>query len=827
VIIRIVYTLEAVRISFQHANPDAGNESFLLRFETGNDETLCVLVDAGHGVDLDALLEPSDRLGAIGLTHAHADHYASLADVHRDDIPIITSPATAAVLEDVLDIADAEHNVTRSVAVDDAVTPTEDWFSVAPDVEMHPVPAGHIPGATGFLVRATEGDRSHHLLATGDFTVRRAGGFLGFDPDGFVDIDTLFLTAATSDSFETPLTDALGTALEHAHGGAPTLVTTSGIVGPQIAYLLSALADEHGLQVSIRVVGQAAKLYEALGYDCSHVEPVPYFEDTSDCLGRGAIAVAGPDVPRERSSGRLFGVLRENPSACVVQLVGSGDEPISGGRCTIHSYELINHPTRETLVEVHDALDPRQTVITHRHGGSQREFNELSSAVWGAGDTNEYTLFDGQQWQLPPWMDGQVVSSSKGRSVKQFADADVLASLSVPSLDRGDEPDLEAEGIDTEQIGVALHRGSEAAVGLDAPGDPDGRSDADAPKTETISTTMSRNGDDSNEQDDESSSSKPSTGLIRTTGPDLDDLDPALETALDEQSITIEEFSAMLTARKRLAANAPDDDGEESTEKAGRDDVTDPIDDDDSTEAVDGTKSEGEASTTTPVDAADQEESPAEATSIGASEAESGDSTAEPVPEPRETEATSSDETVSNERVDVEPAERSDRVIARSPLPEDDTRGPKSTEAMTLDLNPLAVALAGRIAMRGSGDEEDAAPVDEAIVEAVDEYVVALLAGDASGTDDERFAVDIDASRTVDRALTNFIREDDRFDSTAALVASGVASILDSGPSRTRDVSDLDAYRRHLDAIRDNDAYAFSDTVEIVEAAIVWSAIHE
>jgi len=63
--------------------------------------------------------------------------------------------------------------------------------------------------------------------------------------------------------------------------------------------------------------------------------------------------------------------------------------------------------------------------------------------------------------------------------------------------------------------------------------------------------------------------------------------------------------------------------------------------------------------------------------------------------------------------------------------------------------------------------------------------------------------------------------------STAALVASSVASILDSGPSRTRDVFDLHTYRRHLDAIQNNDAYAFSDTVEIVEAAIVWSAIHE
>lgn len=159
----------------------------------------------------------------------------------------------------------------------------------------------------------------------------------------------LFLPAATNETFGESLTEALGTTLEHAHGGAPTLVTTSGLVGAQFAYLLSALVEEYELGVPIRVVGQVAKLYERLDYDCPRVEQISHFTDPRTCLDPGVITIAGPDVPRERSSGRLFGILRDNPNACVVQLVGSGETPMTEGRCTIHGYELVNHPSRQTL----------------------------------------------------------------------------------------------------------------------------------------------------------------------------------------------------------------------------------------------------------------------------------------------------------------------------------------------------------------------------------------------------------------------------------------------------------------------------------------------
>jgi putative mRNA 3-end processing factor len=447
-----------VDISFHHANPEAGNESFLLRFGTDTDEATCVLVDAGRGVDVDALLAPGDHLAAICLTHAHLDHYRTLSANHRDGVPILTSPATAAILDDVFDVARVEAGMQTSPEIAESITPVDDWTQLAPGLELHPVPAGHAPGAVGFLIRVTNDDATYRLLATGDFTRRSAAGNPGFPAGEFLNIDALFLCAATNHTFQTSLTDALGVALEHAQGGSRTLVTTSGLTGVQIAYLLAALGDQYELTVPIRVVGQVAKLYEALSYDHTGVETIPRFEHTDECLEPGTITIAGPDRPTERSSGRLFGVLREDPNACVVQLIGSGKDPFTTGRCTIHGYELTNHPTRETLTVVHDLIRPTHTIITHRHRGARGEFNDLDSVVWASGDTDEYTLLDTDRWQLPPWMDGNGPGRKRTRYAGQFAETAVLNSLRLPSIDRHRVPGIDAEGVDAERLAVISTR---------------------------------------------------------------------------------------------------------------------------------------------------------------------------------------------------------------------------------------------------------------------------------------------------------------------------------------------------------------------------------
>jgi putative mRNA 3-end processing factor len=766
-------SFRVVRISFHHANPGHGNESFLLRFDPGDGEAACVLVDAGHGVEPARLLGPTDRLAAICLTHAHLDHYAALTAAHRDGVPVLTSPATAAILGDVFDVADAEYDVHTSAAVTDAITAVDGWTTVAPGIDVHPVPAGHAPGAVGFLLRADDDGRTHHLLATGDFTRRRAAGFPGFDPDGFVDVDALFLTAATDDRFESSLTDALGTALEHAHGGAPTLLATSGLVGVQAAYLLAAVAEEYDRRVPVRVVGQVAKLYEALEYDCPGVESVPLFRNTGDCLGPGTIAIAGPEIPRERSSGRLFGVLRENPNACVVQLVGSGETPMTDARCTIHSHELVNHPTRETLVDVHDALDPVHTVVTHRHGGAEGAFNDLSSVVWGTGDSDEYTLFDGRAWRLPPWMAGERVAERGDRSVGRLVGADLLPSIEPPSVGRHADADLESEGIRTDELATQLHRGPDGAGGRDDPtrtaADGDGET-----TTERTTTTM----DDSNSTDRDGS--RPPAALVRTTGPDLgDDLDPAVRAALEAGSITERELAA-LAARERTEGRAAADAGDPAASATGAstDDATDAPAADDAT----------------PTD-------PAEA---------SGADAAADEPPPSDGDATA--DAADDATVDDATAAAADGTSAGS----SGTARPASPEAVELSVNPLAFALAERAA-----DEAGFDSADRFVVEAVDRYVAALLAGDATGTEEERFTVDVAAAPAVERALEDVVADDERFASTAALAADGLAAALGSEPTTPRAIEGMAAHRRRLDAVVANDAYAFTDVAAVVEAAIV------
>ena len=899
-----------MRISFQHANPDAGNESFLLRFDSGGDETPCVLVDAGSGVDLDSLLESGDRLEAICLTHAHLDHYTELTAAHRNGVPVFTSPATAAILTDVFDIAATEYDVHASDAVDDAITPIDDWTEIATGVEIHPVPAGHAPGAVGFLVRVTDGDRNHHLLATGDFTRRSVAGFPGFDANGFVDVDALFLTAATDDDFERSLTEALGRALEYAHGGSRTLVTTSGLVGVQVASLLSALIDDHELRVPVRVVGHVAKLYAALEYDCPGVEAVPNFEHTDECLEAGAVTIAGPEVPHERSSGRLFGVLREDPNACVIQLVGSGEDPIDGGRCTVHDYELVNHPSRSTLRDVHDAIDPTETVIVHRHGGAEGAFNDFSSIVWGSGDTDEYTLFDGGPWQRPPRMNGGAVTGSSRRSLQQFAGADLLASFSVPSLERRDEPDPEAEGIDEDRITALLHRGPESASDPDVPDTADvssgdtesGEIDSDGPitaepgdkttatarvdgaaaaagvdettatgavsesaataavdetattatvdgaatargadgdtATETTDDTMAtdQTGSDSTPRGTglETDERRPVDGLVRTTGADIGDrLDPAVRRALKRGDLTRADLTAALDASERLARGNRSNDGNEAeaesdseSEGGGADGESDDANDGavEGETDEDGEDSEGEA---TPSEERDRDESEADAETEPArdsDETEAIDTTAPGVESTTDRDGTVTDRdgTTDGNRIAGDPGSVSGQ-----------------RDAMTLELDRLAVILVETCVRsrddetadecdRSDGGIETATSVDEAIVAAVDEYITALLAGEASGTEDERFAVTVDASPAVEAALESIgdsgsgSPESSGSEATTD-VAEGIASILGDRRTVAREVFGLAAYRNHVDAIERNEDYVFDETEAIVEAAIAWA----
>lgn len=128
------------------------------------------------------------------------------------------------------------------------------------------MPAGHRPGAAGFLFAVEDGVDQRTVLATGDFATRRAAGYPGLALNFPVDVDMLFLTAVTNDEFADTLTDAIGTLYERAHAGATVLATASGLTGLHVAYLLGHLAEQHADALPVTVVGHVATLYECLEY---------------------------------------------------------------------------------------------------------------------------------------------------------------------------------------------------------------------------------------------------------------------------------------------------------------------------------------------------------------------------------------------------------------------------------------------------------------------------------------------------------------------------------------------------------------------------------
>lgn len=498
-----------MRIAFQRATADRRNESFLLRVDVLGEPTQCLLFDAGPGVDLDDLLGEDDEFCGTCLTHAHSDHYTALQSVQasarqrRDaEATVYTAPGTAAVLGDVLDIA-ARQTTDEDGATDTTDPPgggggsadgtgdalagatsgtvrsVDDWTTVSEQIEIRPVPAGHAPGAAGFLVRVGDGDDERLCLVTGDWTLRDAGGTPGLPVDTLPQVDVLFLTTATATGVEDTLTDVVATTLERAVAGAPTLVTANGLAGAHLARLLDTAARGFDLGVPVRVVGHTARLYDQLyggaaddgaarrpatdgGSEAtatgtpagpsapdSTVECRPVFDSPGACLDPGVVTIAGPDVPTEQSSGKLFDALSGNPNACVYQVIGSGRSPVREADCTLHSGELANHPEADALETVVDAVNPRHTVVVHERDASGR-YNYLDSMVW-AGDSDEiHELYDGHTWQMPPWT----------RQSFLFTDDDEGYQGTVPDdlpRARTGPVNLAGEGVDVESVSERLH----------------------------------------------------------------------------------------------------------------------------------------------------------------------------------------------------------------------------------------------------------------------------------------------------------------------------------------------------------------------------------
>jgi putative mRNA 3-end processing factor len=443
-----------MNLSYQHTNPSTGGGSYLLRFRDASlERTPCLLVDSGVGVDLDSLLRDDEYLAAILLTHAHLDHYASLADSIRDGAPVYAAEPTANVLGDVLTEGEKNYEIGAAESAADAIEPIDGWETVVPDVDVAPVPAGHAPGAAGFVVRFENGSRTNHLLFTGDFTTRRVAGYPGLPADLPVDIDALFVNVSTTDEFEETLSDSLFTIVERVQAGSSVLATASALTAVHYAYLLGHLGERLDESIPVTLAGQAAKLYADFGYDVPNVETTPVFESPDELLERGTVTFAGPEVPTEGSACRLFGAIREDSGATLVQLTGGATNPIETAGCTVYDYEVVNHSSLSVIDDLVEALDPIHVIAGHGPRRALRNFRGRYDErfVWASDDDREQTLYEDGRWAPPPWLSETAVQSIRAQDWQsnggRFGDI-VSDGDGLPRVARTEEADLEAEGLD-------------------------------------------------------------------------------------------------------------------------------------------------------------------------------------------------------------------------------------------------------------------------------------------------------------------------------------------------------------------------------------------
>ncbi|WP_323174395.1 MBL fold metallo-hydrolase [Natrialba sp. PRR66] len=455
-----------MRVSYQHMNIRSGNESTLLRFTAADGTRACVLVDAGGAVDLDSALGDDEYLNAILLTHAHIDHYRSLARNVRHNAPIYTSPATATLLEQTLPEAQKDNDLGEISEAMDALEPIDDWTAVLANLDVRPVSAGHTPGAAGFIIRFRDRTTTdellngeQHILATGDFTMRPCAGFPELQTTYPFDIDAVLLNASTEDTYRTALNESLQTVLERAYAGSQVVIATSSLTGLHYAVLLGHTAAALDRELPITMVGQAAKLYNALKLDVPGIETREVFERTATVLEQGRVTIAGPETPQKGSASRLLNAIKDDPTGVFVQLATGDAVPVTNVSCTTRYIELRNHPSIETIDRVVRELAPKQVVIKHAVGDTLKRFQRRFDHcfTWGTNDEDIHRLYEAGEWQAPEWIAEtaatQIRTRQWERAQNQPFDPDGMRSPV-----RRDAVDLEAEGVDLDALETTFGR---------------------------------------------------------------------------------------------------------------------------------------------------------------------------------------------------------------------------------------------------------------------------------------------------------------------------------------------------------------------------------
>ncbi|NGM71340.1 MBL fold metallo-hydrolase [Natronolimnobius sp. AArcel1] len=455
-----------MRVSYQHANVHSGNESTLLRFTAEDGTRACVLVDAGDNVDVESMLADDEYLNAILLTHAHIDHYRTLARNVHHSAPIYTPPATASVLEQALPEAQKDNDLGDISVALEALNPINEWMSILPTLEVRPIPAGHTPGAAGFVLRFRDENSSddpftgdQHLLITGDFTTRPCAGHPGLETSYPFDIDCVLLNVSSDDEYTTALNESLETVLERAFAGSQVVVATSSLTGVHYATILAQVVAELDRELPITLVGQAAKLYNALEYDDPGVTTHEVFERPNEVLEDGGVTITGPEAPTTGSSRRLLEAIGADPGALFIQLATDNNDGVPNTQCTTQSVRLSNHPSLETIDDVVRSLAPIEVVIKHARGGTlnrfQRRFDRCFT--WGTNDQDVHRLYEDGRWNAPGWIAEETATRIRRRQWEALQEHALEADTTL-DVTRREPITLEAEGVNLDALKATFAR---------------------------------------------------------------------------------------------------------------------------------------------------------------------------------------------------------------------------------------------------------------------------------------------------------------------------------------------------------------------------------
>jgi len=483
-----------MEVRFQRVNHRTGNESVLLKFRgVVAGQTACVLVDSGRGVDVSAQLEDDEHLVTVLVTHAHADHVRSLGENVGHGVPVLAAEPTAAALANALDADDRADDGADAAL--DGLEGLSGWRTILGDdaVRVHPVPAGHAPGASGFLVQFRDDDVVRHLLVTGDFTTTQVAGYPSLPSTLPVNVEAMLVNVATAEDYEGTLQSVIETTLAHALEGRRTLLTARPLAAVHLARLLDAVVERFALDASVRAVGRPATLYAALDLPSDDVEVTPEYADPDAVLDAGTITVGSPETPAAGDAKRLFAAIERDADAALVQATTGAHDAATPAACRTDAFELRAHPTADDVDAVVEGYDPLHVVVAHEDGPALDAYkDEYAAFVWANQDAIEQTLYADGDWRAPPWVSERAERYVHGNT----ADADGTVLDDERTLDAdlpavaADDVCLDAEGVDVAALADRFGSTLPTAVDESAESDADDRLDAVLTRLDAIESRL-------------------------------------------------------------------------------------------------------------------------------------------------------------------------------------------------------------------------------------------------------------------------------------------------------------------------------------------------